>query len=328
MPPAFRDYPKTVVPCVLKRSVMKSKVLFVLSLVLLSFLAFSIFTGYTDKDKAQQQRQSQFLKNGLPQSVTSVTLKKNYDFAGEALPMKSFDVRERLERELLVNSYWHSSTLFHLKNSARYFPVVEPILKANGVPDDFKYLAVAESGFQHVVSPAGATGAWQFLKGTAESYNLEVNSEVDERYHIEKSTQAACEFLLQLKARFGTWTFAAAAYNFGASNLKEAVADQRAKTYYDLNLNAETARYVFRLVALKEILSHPEEFGFQLEDKHLYEPLDNYKEIEVSEAVENWGDFAAKYDMSYRLLKIYNPWLRSAKLTNKKGKTYQIKVVK
>lgn len=307
---------------------MKSKVLFALSLLLLLILGFSIFSDYTEKEGRLVKGFVGGTEDGLPQVVQSVDLDRNYDFADEPLPMKNFDVRERLERELLVNAYWHSSTLQHLKNSTRYFPVVEPILEAHGIPEDFKYLAVAESGYQPLVSAAGATGPWQFLKGTAESYGLEVNSEVDERYHLEKSTQAACAYLLQLKERFGSWTFAAAAYNMGAAGLAEAIEDQRAKTFYDLNLNLETARYIFRIVAFKEILQDPDTFGFQLSKKDYYQPLDDYKVVDVDGPVENWGDFAAQHGVSYRMLKIYNPWLRSSELGNSKGKTYKIRIGK
>ncbi|MCB9284971.1 MAG: transglycosylase SLT domain-containing protein [Lewinellaceae bacterium] len=251
-----------------------------------------------------------------------------YSFAGEELPIDNFDVAERLERELLVNAFYHSNTILAIKMANRYFPAIEKILKEEGVPEDLKYLAVAESGLRPVNSAADARGVWQFLKETGVQYGLEVNSEVDERYHLEKSTRAACAHFKQLKERFGTWTLAAAAYNWGGANLAEAMESQRAKTFFDLNINEETSRYIFRVVALKEVLLDPEKFGFSIPKDQLYQPLDRFKVVEVNGPVPNWGDFAEEHGTSYRMLKIYNPWLRDSKLTNKGGKTYQVEIPK
>lgn len=262
----------------------------------------------------------------LPQMVEAIDLNKSYGFAGETMP-DNFDTRERLDRELLVNAYWQSSTLLNIKAAHRYFPIIERILKENGVPDDFKYLAVAESSLRHVTSPANAKGFWQFRKLAAKEFGLEVNSEVDERYHIEKSTHAACAYLKKLYNRFGSWTNAAAAYNVGPSNFKRMLEDQKEDNYYKLNMNSETSRYVFRLIAIKEIMSQPENFGFYIDSSEKYPPLDNYYEVTVDKSVANWGDFARDHNISYRMLKVYNPWLLDNKLTVIKN-TYQIKIPK
>ena len=260
----------------------------------------------------------------LPQMVEAVDLNKNFSFANEDMP-NNFDTKERLDRELLVNAYWQSSTLLNLKAANRYFPVIEKILKEEGVPDDFKYLAVAESNLRHVSSHARASGFWQFRKAAAKEMGLEVNAEVDERYHTEKATRAACNYIKKLYERFGSWTNAAAAYNVGPGNFSKTLTNQKEENYYDLNMNSETSRYVFRLIAIKEIMSNPSKYGFYLDKKDLYTELDNYKVITVNESVENWGDFAKEHNTTYRMLKIYNPWLRDSKLTVIKN-TYKIKV--
>jgi hypothetical protein len=203
---------------------------------------------------------------------------------------------------------------------------MEQILREEGVPEDLKYLAVAESALRNAVSPAGAKGIWQFMKGTGIEYGLEINSEVDERYHLEKSTRAAARFLKSLRNRFGSWANAAGAYNMGSGNMNKHLREQRADSYYDLNLNQETARYMFRLVAIKEIMENPREFGFYLDREDYYPPLDDFRTEEVSSIVENWGDFAVEHGTTYRILKVYNPWLIDNKLSNRSGKTYQIRI--
>ncbi len=260
----------------------------------------------------------------LPQVVKAPNINKQFDWAGEPVPMTS-DAKERLDTELLSNSYYHSSTLQYLKRANRYFPIIERILLENGIPDDFKYLAVAESGLLNVSSPADAKGFWQFRKLAAKEQGLEINDEVDERYHVEKATYAACNYLNWLKKKFGTWTDASAAYNVGPTAYKRQLKAQKESNYYHLNLNKETAKYVFRLIAIKEIMQNPREFGFFLESEQLYPPLEDYFEVEVDESIENWGDFAHEHGTSYRELKRYNPWLRDNHLTVIKNK-YQIKV--
>ncbi len=298
-----------------------------------STLMFFLFVS-TCNDSPKKVKQSQAFtgvsgqKKGIPQVVENMKLKRAYNFAGEKLPMGNFDVYERLERELLVNTYWHSSTLLNLKASTRYFPVIEKILEEEGVPQDFKYVAVAESNLRNAKSPAGACGIWQFMKGNADHYKMEVRLEVDERYHVEKSTRAACNLMKDLKKRFGTWTMAAAAYNFGETRLAREIKAQRAKTYFDLNLNEETSRYLFRIIALKELLEDPTAFGYYLKKDDYYKPLDNYKVVEVNKSIENLGDFAIEHGTNYRILKVYNPWLRTSSLPNPSGKTYKIKIPK
>jgi hypothetical protein len=262
------------------------------------------------------------------QPIPVVDPKKEYAFAGESLPVDNFDVAERLERELLVNAFYHSSTILAMKMSNRYFPVIEQILKEEEVPEDFKYLAVAESGLRQATSSADARGVWQFLKETGREYGLEVNDEVDERYHLEKSTRAACAYFKALKKRFGSWTLAAAAYNMGGASLAKVMAEQRAGNFFQLNINEETSRYIFRVVAMKEIILDAERYGFSIPKDQLYQPLDRYKVVEVNGPVENWGDFAKTQQTDYRMLKIYNPWLRDFKLANKEKKIYEVRIPK
>ncbi|MEL6656351.1 MAG: transglycosylase SLT domain-containing protein [Bacteroidota bacterium] len=262
----------------------------------------------------------------VPQIVKGMDLDQEFEFCGELLPMDNFDVRERLDRELTVNTYWHSSTILSIKSTMRFFPVMERILEEEGVPTDLKYIAVAESALRNAVSPAGAKGIWQFMKGTGTEYGLEINSEVDERYHLEKSTRAAAKYLRSLRQRFGSWANAAAAYNMGGGNMSKRLRVQEADNYFELNLNEETSRYYFRLVAIKNILENPRAFGFYLDKEDYYKSLDDYTTEEVSEAVESWGAFAKERGTSYRILKVYNPWLIDSKLTNRAGKTYEIRL--
>lgn len=292
------------------------------SLVLATFLTFAVFTSYTHNSERTENETTIH----LPQTVKAPQLKDSYNFAGEELPMDNFDVRERLDRELTSNSYYHSSTLLNLKKANKYFPTIEKILAENGVPDDIKYISVAESNLSNATSPAGAKGFWQFMKGTAIDYGLEVNSEVDERYHLEKSTVAACEYLKKKMKKYNSWSLVAASYNMGAGKLDRRLSEQREDSYFDLNLNPETGRYLFRIVALKEIMESPEQFGFQLDEERLWQPLGECAVVEVNEPIPNLGDFAQKYGISYRMLKIYNPWLKSHRLTNKARKTYVIKI--
>ena len=302
---------------------MSRTVLYIYATLLTFLLAFILLSSSSEP---KQRTLTEWGPSGLPQQIENVPIGKNYSFAGEDLEMDNFDVRERLERELMTNAYWHSNTVRLIKHANRFFPVIEPILAKNGVPDDFKYLAVAESGLANVVSPAGATGYWQFLRDVGKEYGLEVNGEIDQRYDIEASTEAACKLLLKLKDRFGSWSMAALAYNMGGANLKRAIDRQKPARFSDLNLNEETSRYVFRIVAIKTNLRTPGDFGFQLRPEDLYPPFSDTKKIKVTGAVTSWAVFAGKYDLSYRMLKVYNPWLRDYKLTNKTGKEYLITV--
>ena len=260
------------------------------------------------------ERDERIILSSLPQMIESIDINKQFDWAGEIVP-SNFDTKERLDRELSVNAYWQSSTLLNIKASNRYFPVIERILAEEGVPDDFKYLAVAESNLRNVVSSANAKGFWQFRKLAAKEMGLEVNDEVDERYHVEKATRAAAKYLSRLHDRFGSWANASAAYNMGPTNFSRTCKKQGENSYYDLNLGEETGRYLFRLVAIKEILSNYQNYGFYVDISDKYPPLDNYYEVVVDKSVDNWGDFAKEHGVTYRMLKVYNPWLRDHSLT-------------
>lgn len=256
--------------------------------------------------------------------------KKSYfpasiDFAGESTPLNLSDVHERLDRELLVNSNLDASTLLIIKRANRAFPVIEPILKKYGVPDDFKYLAVAESALMNATSGAGAKGYWQFMAATAKERGMEVTDEVDERYHLEKSTEAACKYLLDAKAKLGSWTLAAASYNGGLSGVNKQIASQGVSSYYDLLLTDETHRYVFRILALKEIMKNPKQYGFDVAQQDLY-PIIPTKKIEIDSTISDLATFAKGQGINYKILKIHNPWLRDKKLTNPSRKKYEIEI--
>jgi hypothetical protein len=257
---------------------------------------------------------------------TTVKIPDNVSFAGEKMPLEQFDVKEALDRELLSNSYFHSQTIRYIKLAPRYFPVIEPILKEMGIPDDFKYLAVAESGFNsRAASPAGAVGFWQFLDVTAKEYGLEVNKEIDERYHVEKSTYAFCSYLRSSYNKFGSWTLAAASYNGGMARVQSQKARQKMSDYYDLLFVEETQRYVFRIAALKLIMENPEQYNFVVRENEKY-PFIKTREVEIKGSVKNFADFAIEQGINYKLLKDFNPWLRDDKLTNAAGKKYTVKI--
>lgn len=266
--------------------------------------------------------------NGRPvydYNIYAIDLPEKLDFAGERVPLEIRDVRERFDRELLVNTYWQSNGLLLIKRANKFFPVIEPILKENNVPDDFKYLALIESGLQDVVSPSGAAGFWQFMKNTGKEYGLEVADEIDERYHLERATKAACDYLKSSKNSMGSWTLAAAAYNAGNSGIKNQITKQKVSDYYDLHLNSETSRYVFRILALKEIMTNPQRYGFNYTNNQLYNS-DAVKYVEVSKSVASWADFAIEQGTNYKMLRIYNPWIRGYSLENKANKTYIVKI--
>jgi hypothetical protein len=257
--------------------------------------------------------------------ISAIDIPDDLNFAGEPVPQEDPEIMERVDREFLVNTYWQSNAVLLMKRANKYFPIIEPILAKNNIPEDFKYLAVAESGLQNVVSPAGATGFWQIMKATGREYGLEVNDNVDERYHIEKSTQVACEYLNKWKQRFGTWTLTAAAYNAGPGGIQKYMGIQKVDDYYDLLLGQETGRYVFRIMAIKEILSHPEKYGFELGEDDLYRKVPTFT-VEVDTAVKDWADFAGLYEINYKILKRHNPWLREPHLNNSSRKKYVIEI--
>ncbi|MEZ4876679.1 MAG: lytic transglycosylase domain-containing protein [Flavobacterium sp.] len=256
---------------------------------------------------------------------TSLYFPTEIDFAGEQTPLQIADVKERLDKELVINANLHSSTTLILKRANRAFPIIEPILQKYGVPDDFKYLAVIESGLVNAVSSAGARGVWQFMPDTAKEKGMEVNDYVDERYHLEKSTEAACKYLLAAKDKFGSWTLAAASYNGGMSGVNKKIEEQQVTNYYDLALTDETSRYVFRILALKEIMKNSGKYGFTLFPNELYTNIPT-KKIEVDSTINNLATFALEQGINYKILKIHNPWLRDKKLLNPTKKKYEIEI--
>lgn len=260
-------------------------------------------------------------------NVYALNVPENLEFAGESLPLDNPDILERMDRELLVNTYWQSNGLLMFKRANKYFPVIEPILAKHGIPDDFKYLAVIESGLQNVTSPAGARGFWQIMKATGRENGLEINANVDERYNLELATKVACKYLLKAKERFGSWTLAAASYNAGMTGVSKRLKSQGVETYYDLLLGEETGRYIFRIVALKEILNHPDQYGFNFRYKDLYNTIPTYK-IEVDSVVTDFVKFAEGFGINYKILKLHNPWLREQHLNNKSKKQYLIEIPK
>ena len=258
-------------------------------------------------------------------NIKSFKLPEEVNFAGEKMPLDNFDTRESLEREILTSAYRHSSTILIIKRANRYLPIIEKILKKNNIPDDFKYLAAAESEYSNMVSPAGATGFWQIMAETGKEEGLEINTVVDERYNIEKSTQFACDYFKKSYEKFGNWTLAAASYDGGRAAIDDQIDIQHQHNYYDLLLSEETARYIFRAVAYKLIINDPENYGFRIEKADLYPEL-KFSEIKVDSAVTDFSAFAEKFGTNYKMLKLLNPWLRKPFLTPRPNKEYIIKI--
>jgi membrane-bound lytic murein transglycosylase D len=284
-------------------------------------IAGSIFSmqGFTSKID------SDALPERLPSLNKSLLMPQEMAFAGESVPVDNYDTHESLDRELLVNGYWQSHTLMILKRSHRYFRVIEPVLKKYGVPDDFKYMAMAESGLENAVSPAGAAGVWQLLESTAREYGLEVNADIDERYNLEKATEAACKFLVDAYTHYGNWTLAAAAYNAGRKGIDLQMARQNTQNYYDLLLNEETGRYIFRVIAHKLITENPDQYGFHLDEKDYYPVITTHK-VKVDSTINNLALFAQSQHTNYKILKQLNPWLRQNYLTDRTGKDYYVEI--
>jgi membrane-bound lytic murein transglycosylase D len=257
--------------------------------------------------------------------IKALKLPPNLNLAGERVPLEQVDIKERMDRELLVNTYWQSNGLLLIKRANKYFPVLEPLLKKHGLPDDFKYLCVAESALIDETSSAGAAGFWHFMKGTGKEFGLEINKNVDERYDIEKSTKVAADYLKKSYERFGSWTLAAAAYNAGNARVSRSLKAQGVTSYYDALLPDETERYVLRIIALKEVLSNPKKYGFIFDENDLY-TLQKTRTVKVDTIITNIALFAKKFDTNYKELKLHNPWLRQNKLNNKSRKMYEIKI--
>lgn len=290
------------------------------------FLFFALITSILFLTNATYIQESNApLNTSDTYKIKALKLPKNLNLAGERVPLEKEDIKERMDRELLVNTYWQSNGLLLIKRANKYFPLLEPLLKKYGLPDDFKYLCVAESALIDETSSAGAAGFWHFLKGTGKEFGLEINANVDERYDIEKSTKVAAAYLKKAYQRFGTWTLAAAAYNAGNARVAKSIKSQGVTSYYDLLLPDETERYVLRIIALKEVLSHPKKYGFIFDKNDLYN-LPKTRTVKVDTVIQNIAMFAKKFDTNYKELKLHNPWLRQNKLNNKSRKLYEIKI--
>ena len=266
------------------------------------------------------------VQSEVPYCVTPPTVPEQAVFDGDTIDLRRYDRRERMDRELMSFTYMHSSTMQMIKRANRYFPVIEPLLKANGIPDDFKYLMVIESNLNPIArSPAGAAGLWQFMPVTAREFGLEVNDNVDERYHIEKATAAACRYFKQAYAKYGDWIAVSPAYNAGQARISSQLEKQLASHAMDLWLVEETSRYMFRLLAAKEIFSNPQRYGFLLKREHLYPPIP-YKEVTVSTPINDLSEYAKKQGITYAQLRDANPWLREMSLKNRSGKSYVLHI--
>ena len=258
--------------------------------------------------------------------TVSLDIPSSIEFCGKKISLERYDMRERFDREQLAFMYMHSTSLQLIKRANRFFPIIEPILKANGIPDDFKYLAVVESALDvRALSPMKAAGIWQFMDDTGKRYGLEINSEVDERYHVEKSTVAACKYLKEAYGKYGDWATAASSYNAGIQKISSEQDRQSVSSSFDMQLVSETSRYVFRILAAKRFLENPQKFGFYLKKEHLYHDI-RTDEVKVSGSVADWSEWAKQYGITYSQLKDFNVWLRDRGLTNKTGKTYIISI--
>lgn len=286
-------------------------------LLIVAVLVIPLFTGSTTQiDSRNNNRVSQGI---TPPSAPAVS-----EFAGEKITLDRMDLRERMDRELLAFSYMHTSSVLMIKRANRYFPLIEKILKENNIPDDLKYLMAIESSMDtEARSHAGAAGFWQFMQGTARDFNLEVNNNIDERYHIEKSTVAACKYLRGAYNKYGNWLTAAASYNAGQGRISNELSRQGVDHAADLWLVQETSRYMFRLLAAKQMFQNPKQFGFFLTEEQLYHPIE-YKTIEINQPISNLISFAKEQGITYAQLKEANPWLRGRSLENRSRRTYQV----
>ncbi len=300
------------------------RIVIVLSIIITSGVLINA-TQQNPKEDLKFNKKIEFKNTDDSYVIKAVKIPENLAFAGEKVPLYKHDIKERIDRELLVNTYWQSNALLWIKRTHKYFPIIEPILKEKGVPDDFKYLAVIESDLRNVTSPAGAKGFWQLLKDAARENGLEVNDNVDERYHLEKATRAACDYILRAKKKFGTWTLAAAAYHDGNGGLNKKLTEQQVHSYYDVLAGENTQRYVPRILAAKEILSNPKKYGFEFDEEDLYSMPKSYP-VKVDTPITNIATFAKKFGINYKELKLYNPWLRENKLNNKSHRVYNIQI--
>jgi membrane-bound lytic murein transglycosylase D len=296
-------------------------------LIYLSALAIIVCIGLTIQSFTAMDEKAGHESDNYNYSVQAVKIPEKLEFAGEEVPLKNFDTRESLDRELLINTYFHSQTLIYIKKANRYFPVIEKVLKENDIPEDFKYLILAESGLANVVSPKKAVGFWQLMEETARDYGLEVSKEVDERYNLEKATGAACKYFRESYEKYNSWTLAAASFNAGRRGINRQTEKQKQDNYYDLLLSEETARYIFRVLAFKLVLSNPEDYGFYLDKNDLYPDIPYY-EVEVDSTITDIAEFALAHSTNYKIIKWLNPWLRENSLTCNNHKTYIIRIPK
>jgi membrane-bound lytic murein transglycosylase D len=281
---------------------------------LILLILFNTITGY-----------SQFEIDENKYNIYAVNKPDKLNFSGENVPIKHWDIYERFDKEILINTYWQSKTIMLIKRAKKFFPVIEKILQENNIPDDFKFLALAESGLENVTSSSGAKGFWQFLKETGKEYKLEINEDVDERLHLEKSTEAACKYIRKAYDKLGTWTLAAAAYNMGITGIENQITKQYSLNYYDLMLNNETYRYVFRILALKEIVNNHEKYGFVINVNDYYTNPSFYQ-LDIDSTITNVSKFAINVGVNYKIIKQFNPWILNNKLSNENNKTYYLKV--
>lgn len=296
----------------------------VFGLMTIVLLNVFLFQAFSEKEIHPDETIKPFEKMQMP-PVYNVVIPEKLAFCNEPVPIDMFLVREFLDRELTSNTYFHSSTIMLFKRANRWFPIIEPILAEQKIPNDFKYLALIESSLENTVSPAGAAGVWQILAVTAREYGLEVNDGIDERYHLEKATVAACKYLRSSYEKFGSWTLAAAAYNTGNARITKSLSEQRVDNYYDLFLNQETARYIFRILAVKTIFENPQQYGYYMDRREFFPPIPT-RTVEVTQTIPSLVDFAGDHKITYKVLKYFNPWLRQETLPNASKRTYQIKI--
>lgn len=301
---------------------LKNKIIITTSAIVAIVLFFvACFAFDTEKKDKNEEQRIEFYNNTLSVPYIPAEL----SFAGEKVPLDVYWVKERLEKEMIIIAYQHSKTIQTIQRMPRFFPVIEQILKEEGVPEDFKYLCVTESNLENVISPAKATGYWQFLDATARSFGLVINEDIDERYDLEASTRAACKYLKGAKSRLGSWALAAAAYNMGETGVKKNTERQKTSNYWDLSLNQETSRYLYRILAYKLIFENPEIFGVKIANTELYQPIPT-KDYEVNGPILDLYEFANANNLTYLELKMLNPWLRNTKLTAAGHKGRKIKL--
>lgn len=306
----------------IKQNKMTQKKYFIQGGLLLILISGISMCAIVDVRNQEKEYRSLFYRH---MKVFAPSIPAKASFASEEAPLDTYFVREAFEREILANTFMHSSSLMMFKRANRWFPVIEPILKKNGIPDDFKFLAVAESNLVNAVSPAGAEGYWQFIKPTGQKYGLEINDKVDERYNMEKATQAACDYFNDSYRDFKNWTMVAASYNRGIEGIKKALDNQNINNYYDLYLNDETSRYIFRIMAIKEVYHHPAQYGFFLREQDFY-PQIPARLVTIDSSISSLPAFARALSVNYRILREMNPWIRNYSLPNNSKKSYTFRI--